>query len=79
MVGFDDIQAAAFQNPSLTTIRQPLRSMGATAAKILLRRIRAQGIDPETVPVLPELVIRESTLPPKVTRQRKPPLKGAGL
>jgi len=79
VVGFDDIQAAAFQNPSLTTIRQPLRSMGATAAKILLRRIRAQGIDPETVPVLPELVIRESTLPPKVTRQRKPPLKGAGL
>jgi DNA-binding LacI/PurR family transcriptional regulator len=65
VVGFDDIQAAAFQNPSLTTIRQPLRSMGATAAKILLRRIRAQGSDPETVPVLPELVIRESTLPPK--------------
>jgi DNA-binding LacI/PurR family transcriptional regulator len=77
VVGFDDIQAAAFQNPSLTTIRQPLRSMGATAAKILLRRIRAQGSDPETVPVLPELVIRESTLPPRVTRQRKPPLKGA--
>jgi LacI family transcriptional regulator len=65
VVGFDDIQAAAFQNPSLTTIRQPLRSMGATAAKILLRRIRAQGSDPDTVPVIPELVIRESTLPPK--------------
>ena len=71
VVGFDDIQAAAFQNPSLTTIRQPLRSMGATAAKILLRRIRAQGSDPDTVPVLPELVIRESTLPPKAHRQRK--------
>ena len=65
VVGFDDIQAAAFLNPSLTTVRQPLRSMGATAAKILLRRIRAQGADPEMVPVLPELVIRESTLPPK--------------
>jgi len=69
VVGFDDIQAAAFQNPSLTTIRQPLRSMGAAAAKILLRRIRAHGanpeIAPETVPVLPELVIRESTLPPR--------------
>jgi DNA-binding LacI/PurR family transcriptional regulator len=63
VVGFDDIQAAAFQNPSLTTIRQPLRSMGATAAGILLRRIRAQGSDPDTVPVLPELLIRESTAP----------------
>jgi LacI family transcriptional regulator len=71
VVGFDDIQAAAFQNPSLTTIRQPMRSMGATAAKILLRRIRGQGGDPEIVPVLPELIIRESTLPPKVSRQRK--------
>jgi DNA-binding LacI/PurR family transcriptional regulator len=65
IVGFDDIQAAAFQNPSLTTIRQPLRHMGAAAAKILLRRIRGQGGDPETVPVLPDLVIRESTLPPR--------------
>jgi DNA-binding LacI/PurR family transcriptional regulator len=70
VVGFDDIQAAAFQNPSLTTIRQPLRSMGATAAKILLRRIRAQGSDPEMVPVLPELVIRESTQPPPPNRPR---------
>jgi DNA-binding LacI/PurR family transcriptional regulator len=67
IVGFDDIQAAAFQNPSLTTIRQPLRSMGAAAAKILLRRIRGQGSDPETVPVIPELVIRESTAPPQAT------------
>jgi DNA-binding LacI/PurR family transcriptional regulator len=65
VVGFDDTQAAAFQNPSLTTIRQPLRNMGATAAKILLRRIRAQGSDPDTVPFVPELIIRESTLPPK--------------
>jgi DNA-binding LacI/PurR family transcriptional regulator len=73
VVGFDDIQAAAFQNPSLTTIRQPLRHMGAAAAKILLRRIRAQGSDPETVPVLPELVIRESTSPARVQRQKKLP------
>jgi DNA-binding LacI/PurR family transcriptional regulator len=72
IVGFDDIQAAAFQNPSLTTIRQPLRDMGATAAKILLRRIRAQGSDPDTVPVVPELVIRESTAPPNPQRPKKP-------
>ena len=71
IVGFDDIQAAAFQTPSLTTIRQPLRDMGATAAKILLRRIRAQGSDPDTVPVVPELVIRESTAPPNPQRPKK--------
>src|SRR5215472_3121435 len=28
VVGFDDIQGAAFHNPSLTTIRQPLHEMG---------------------------------------------------
>src|SRR6266581_2522567 len=28
VVGFDDIQSAAFQNPALTTVRQPLREMG---------------------------------------------------
>jgi LacI family transcriptional regulator len=71
IIGFDDIQAAAYQNPSLTTIRQPLRNMGATAAKILLRRIRAQGNDPEIVHVMPELVIRESTQPPTSRRKRK--------
>ncbi len=61
VVGFDDIQAAAFQNPSLTTIRQPLRNMGATAARILLQRIRGQESHTETVPMQPELVMREST------------------
>jgi DNA-binding LacI/PurR family transcriptional regulator len=61
VVGFDDIQSAAFQNPSLTTIRQPLRNMGATAARILLSRIRAQEGDPKLVPVQPELIVREST------------------
>ncbi|MGH9362542.1 MAG: LacI family DNA-binding transcriptional regulator, partial [Thermoanaerobaculia bacterium] len=30
VVGFDDIQSAAYQNPRLTTVRQPLRQMGDT-------------------------------------------------
>src|SRR5712672_1374874 len=32
VVGFDDIQSAAFQNPGLTTVREPLRQMGVVAA-----------------------------------------------
>src|SRR5260370_3572732 len=32
VVGFDDIQSAAFHNPGLTTVRQPLRQMGVIAA-----------------------------------------------
>jgi len=64
VVGFDDIQSAAFYNPSITTIRQPLYEMGRIAARILLERVRGQAAAPRTLPVLPELVIRESTCPP---------------
>ncbi len=64
VVGFDDIQGAAYHNPSLTTIRQPLQEMGAVAARILLQRIRGQGTHPDVVPIDPELIIRESTCPP---------------
>lgn len=70
VVGFDDIQGAAFHNPSLTTIRQPLRQMGTVAARILLQRIRGQASFPDVVPIHPELVIRESTAPPNPKRAR---------
>jgi DNA-binding LacI/PurR family transcriptional regulator len=70
VVGFDDIQGAAFHNPSLTTIRQPLHEMGAVAARILLQRIRGQATFPDVVPIHPELVIRESTCPPRPRRAR---------
>lgn len=71
VVGFDDIQGAAFHNPSLTTIRQPLHEMGAVAARILLQRIRGQASFPDLVPIHPELVIRESTCPPRRTRPKR--------
>lgn len=61
VVGFDDIQSAAFQNPSLTTVRQPLQEMGQLAARNLLRRLSGQGSMPRVVTVDPQLVIRKST------------------
>jgi len=71
VVGFDDIQSAAYHNPSLTTIRQPLNQMGTVAARILLQRIRGQATFPDAVAILPELVIRESTCPPDARRGRR--------
>jgi LacI family transcriptional regulator len=70
VVGFDDIHAAAFYTPSLTTVRQPLNQMGIEAARILLKRIRGQESFPDVVPVLPELVIRESTAAPNLRHSR---------
>src|SRR6202521_709153 len=72
VVGFDDIQSAAFQNPALTPVRQPLREMGRAAAEILLKRINRPGSelhDKHTVE--PQLVIRETTGPVS-TRPRVP-------
>ena len=71
VIGFDDIQGAAYHTPSLTTIRQPLNSMGNMAARILLERIRGLKDYPEQVPIVPELIIRESTLPPNPARMKK--------
>src|ERR1700676_3356582 len=68
---FDDIQSAAYQNPALTTVRQPLREMGRIAAETLLRRIRRSGTDVhggETT-VEPKLIIRETTCLANVCRK----------
>ena len=65
IVGFDDIQTAAFQNPRLTAIRPPLRTMGAIAAKELLARIDGSPsslVDSNSVMLVePELVVRASS------------------
>jgi DNA-binding LacI/PurR family transcriptional regulator len=61
VVGFDDIQAATFTKPALTTIRQPLQKMGETAAAALVDRIEGRGEFMEEVSVDPEFVMRGST------------------
>jgi LacI family transcriptional regulator len=61
VVGFDDIQGAAYNTPSLTTVRQPLARMGAMAAQTLLERIESGQEEPREIAVEPELMVREST------------------
>lgn len=61
VIGFDDINAAAFNNPRLTTIRQPLSNMGRIAAQCVLNRIHLSESFRKQITVEPELMIREST------------------
>jgi LacI family transcriptional regulator, galactose operon repressor len=61
VMGFDDIPAAAFNTPSLTTVRQPLSRMGQVAAQSLLERIEGRKDYPSEIAIEPELVVREST------------------
>jgi DNA-binding LacI/PurR family transcriptional regulator len=65
VIGFDDIYFARFNNPAITTIRQPLFEMGKIAAQTVLKRLSSKGKTndeiPQTLTVEPELVIRRST------------------
>jgi LacI family transcriptional regulator len=74
VVGFDDIISAAYQKPSLTTVRQPLREMGCAGAQILLDLIaNPQKESPTEIVMQPELIVRESTGPaPAAANGRRP-------
>jgi len=63
VVGFDDIQGAAYSSPELTTVKQPLCKMGKTAAEVVLQLIRAPSAErrAKQIVVEPELIVREST------------------
>jgi LacI family transcriptional regulator len=63
VVGFDDIPAAAFHYPSLTTVRQPLHRMGELAVEMLVERLENGKEMEREIAVQPEIVVRESTAP----------------
>ena len=64
VVGFDDVPVSRWMAPPLTTVRQPLAEMGATATRTVLRL--AAGEQPELlrVELATSLVVRESAAPP---------------
>lgn len=61
VVGFDDIRIAVHNNPSLTTVRQPLQKMGEIAARTLLDRIEEREDWVAEIAIEPEFVVRNST------------------
>jgi LacI family transcriptional regulator len=63
VLGFDDIPAAAFNNPGLTTVRQPLERMGQIAAKTLIEQIEGEAEYLPEIAIEPEFVVRASTGP----------------
>jgi DNA-binding LacI/PurR family transcriptional regulator len=63
VVGFDDIPGAAFANPALTTVRQPLLRMGQIAAQTVIERIEERGSYEPEIAIEPEFVVRESSGP----------------
>jgi LacI family transcriptional regulator len=63
VVGFDDLPAAAWVSPPLTTVRQPLADMGRVAAEMLGELIEGVPLRSQRVELSTELIVRESTAP----------------
>ena len=76
VVGFDDIHGAAYQNPSLTTVRQPLPEMGEIAARLLLETLAGKTKGIARLMIEPQLIVRGSTGP--VPAQLATPVALAG-
>lgn len=70
VVGFDDVQSAAYINPPLTTVRQPLQKMGEIAAHTLLDRIEGRMKYIQEIAIEPELVVRRSSTRPRSTMRK---------
>lgn len=65
LVGFDDYAVAEYIEPALTTVRQPLEAMGASAVRLLAGRIRGEIGGQAVRQVLPvDFVVRKSTAGP---------------
>jgi LacI family transcriptional regulator len=61
VIGYDDVDMAAWDSFSLTTVRQPSREMARAGASMLLERIRSPGSPTRRVEFPCELIVRKST------------------
>ncbi|MEV6691814.1 LacI family DNA-binding transcriptional regulator [Micromonospora sp. NPDC051196] len=59
VIGFDDIETAAYTEPPLTTVRQPIVELGRQGTRLLLRLAAGEEVEPALI--LPtELILRDS-------------------
>jgi LacI family transcriptional regulator, xylobiose transport system transcriptional regulator len=65
VVGFDDLPFTQWTGPPLTTVRQPLAEMGATAARMVLALAGGEALAQTRVELATTLVVRQSTAAPR--------------
>lgn len=65
VAGFDDVPDAEYSHPSLTTVHQPIYEIGCRVCDMLIRILQGQTLAEDQVIISPELVIRESSGPPR--------------
>jgi DNA-binding LacI/PurR family transcriptional regulator len=64
VVGYDNLPVAAWTDPALTTIDQPLREMAGIAAQMVIDLARGVDLSTSRVDLVTTLVVRESSAPP---------------
>jgi LacI family transcriptional regulator len=65
VIGFDDIPEASQMTPSLTTIRQPMKKLGAAAAGMLITLLNGEPLAQTNIRLPTGLVPRATTAPPR--------------
>ncbi|MFI9586634.1 LacI family DNA-binding transcriptional regulator [Streptomyces sp. NPDC052236] len=77
VVGFDDLPESRWATPALTTVRQPLSEMAATALRLLVLLMAGERAEQAEQPGCPRtelptrLVVRDSTAPPNALAGRR--------
>ncbi len=61
MIGFSNNKITALVDPPLTTVNQPSFEMGKKSAEILIESIQDGSLEPRTITLETELIVRRST------------------
>jgi LacI family transcriptional regulator len=64
IIGFDDVPEASLSAPALSTVRQPMQTLGSEAARLLLALMQGETPDATHITLPTRLVPRATTTPP---------------
>jgi len=64
VIGVDDIDSAAYQNPPLTTVRQSIHELAVLGLQLLLDILNGKEVAQAKVIMEPVLIVRQSTMAP---------------
>lgn len=70
VVGFDNLDFAAFCTPTLTTVQQDYQALGTQSAQHLLSLIQDPGAAAHHRIIYPKLIVRQSTAHPPSTKRK---------
>ena len=72
VVGIDDIVLAGIFDPPLTTVHHPIEALSLAAVERLISRLQGKADDtPQHLVLVPEIVARRSTAPPRASKSRR--------